>query len=345
MITKKTLSALFALSVCQATYANDCCTPCYKSGEPIQCELPPGIIYPGEYEIDPDLYVSAEFIYWKAQKAGNNYIAYNRNIVGTETDNTLIYHDAGYKPGFRIDAGLGLPCWDHWIVNAAYTWFHHETITNKSAKPGDVITAPGGTTLPAFTATSVHSKFRFNLDMLETSLGRPMYTNERMILNAYFGLKGFWYHQDQMISYAITNAIAGSNNNVAETAHVWGIGPYGGLDAKGLLCYGVYLTGKFELLAAYTKYSKSEQTQDFTFGATNTHTKAVRNDFYGDWPWIDASLGLGWGTYFGCNCDYHIDIVAAYEFIVQYAAALPGNTFTPREMYMEGFTLKGQFNF
>jgi hypothetical protein len=345
MLTNKTISALAALALCQTAFASDAVKQCYRPGEPINCELPPGIIYPAEYEIDPDLYVSAEFIYWKSGKQGTNFIAYNVNHVGTETDNTILYHQQKYKPGFRIDVGMGLPCWDHWVTNVAYTWYQSNTSTSYNAKTNDTITAPGGTTLPTFTANSVSSEFKYHLNFLEGSVGRPMYINERMILNAYFGLKGMWYTQDQTVSYSITNAVAGSPNNAVEKAKIWGVGPYGGLDAKGLLCWNLYLVGKFEMMAPYTRFSHSSLTQNFAYGSTVVNSVASRKNYYGAWPWIDGTLGLGWGDYFGCNRGYHVDIVAAWEFVAAYAAALPGNTFTPREPYMEGFTLRGQLNF
>jgi hypothetical protein len=331
---KRTL--LCALSLSNAIY-------CYPPGEPIECELPPGIVYPAEYDVDPDLYLAAELLYCRTGKVETDAIALNITTNGPATRSVNVYHGAQFRPGFKIDAGFGLPCFDNWVIDLGYTWLHYNTTKNETAKANQIITAPIGTTLPSFTASAVHSHLTLHLDMGEINVGRPMYINERMIVNAYFGLKGYRYLQNQSIFYAITNALPGSINTALSEATVWGLGPYGGLDAKGLLWYGIYLVGKFELANQYTVFSKSQQTQDFDFGTTHNHGITYRKGFQGSWPWIDTSIGLGWGTYFGCN--YHIDLSATYEMMTTYATPSPGNTFTPREPYTEGVTFKGQLNF
>src|SRR5690606_20319167 len=73
-------------------------------------------------------------------------------------------------------------------------------------------------------------------------------------------------------------------------------------------------------------------------------------------PNLDLSLGLGWGSYFGCR-RIHWDLAATYDFAIfweqnmmRYLANMSADSFahpstTPGNLYIQGLTVKTELEF
>lgn len=327
-------------------YAEMCCP--LVPGDPIEDQVCPGYYYPALYDTSDclDISVTADFIYWAPQKQLNSY-AIENNIDGAEFHMHVISHRFGYRPGLKVGAGLGLPCFDNIVVNAEYFWFNHATTSSKTASPGDFITPLPGISqnapAPQPISSSVTSNWRVNIQMAQLTFGRPHYIGQRIILSPWLGLKAVWSHQIQAIDFDL---IAGGIGRERNSFKFWAIGPYLSVDAKGLLCGGLYAVGKMGMIVLYQRYTEDNFTTDIPFA------NPFQVDFFIDgkkpyaFPtYLESGFGVGWGKYFGCQ-KYHVDLAITYDyFIAMYLihAVFGGNLV--RDFYMHGLRVKGQFVF
>jgi len=327
-------------------YAEMCCP--LIPGDPIEGQVSPGYFYPAQLDTSEcvDISVTADFIYWAPQKQLNSY-AIENNVVGTTVNMHVIAHRFGYRPGFRVGVGMGLPCFDNFVFNAEYFWFNHATTSSKTASPGDFITPlPGisqGAPAPQPFSSRATSTWRVNLQMAALTFGRPHYFGQRIILSPWVGLKAIWTHQTQAIDFDL---LAGGIGRERNSFKFWAIGPSLSVDAKGLLWCDFYALGKMGMIVLYQRYTEDNFTTDIPFA------NPFQVDFFIDgkkpyaFPtYLESGFGLGWGKYF-CGQSYHVDLAVTYDyFIAMYLihAVFGGNLV--RDFYMHGLTVKGQFDF
>lgn len=345
--TKKCMLAISLSALPLLGFAEDCCP--VIPGEPLEgSQVCPGYFYPAMYELSScvEFSVSADFLYWAANKQ-LNAIAFEETVAADSINTGVIIHRAGYRPGFSVGIGIGIPGWDHFVFNAQYLRYDHTTTTTHTAGTGKFLTpltgvVPGAPNPPTI-ATRVHSKWHFCLNEAELTVERPFYLGTRLVLSPAFGLKAFWFNERQSIDFDLLNGDLGTQNNHFKS---WALGPYLFLDAKALLFCNAYLVAKFGFLAPYQKHTKissqavfpalGQNQQDFELGPKKPYVFE---------PYLESGIGLGWGSYFWCN-KFHADIVITYDYnaALFLAYATFGGTF-PKDHYWHGLTLKGQFDF
>jgi len=346
MINKKICQlALGILPI--SLYAEICC-PVMPDAPLEDDQVCSGYYYPALYETSGcyDIILDAEFIYWAPDKQLNSY-AVEHNIVGTTIENHVLTHDFGYHPGFKIGAGIGLPCFDNMSLNAEYLWFNHTTTSRRTASPGDFITLLPGITLPdpfpQPISSRVTSKWHVNHQMADFTLGRAFYLGQRMILSANMGIRGVWFDQSQSVDYDL---IAGGLATTRNTLKAWALGPALKLNAKGLFCGGFYALGKTGVFFLYHRFTKNDFSSDFPFTIPYQ-----RNSFLGSkkpylFPtYLETGLGFGWAKYF-CGNSFHVDLALTYDYFVAlmlFNVVVGGNL--SKDFYMHGLTLKAQLDF
>jgi len=288
---------------------------------------------------------SADFIYWAANKQVNSFAIEHRIPGPALSENILITHHFGYRPGFKVGAVVGLRGFDHIVFNAEYMRFNNTTTTTHTSAGTAVnfITPLNGVTTVPAPASRVKSKWNFNFQWAELEVGRPVYLSQRLILSPLFGLKAFWITQHQTINFDLIDGTLGTIRN---SFKLWAIGPYINLNAKLLLSYGLYAVGKMGITLPYARYTKN----DFSSDLPNT-VSFQRNFFTGKKkPYtfqalFDAGAGLGWGTDFCCHT-YYLNFELTYD----YWSGLLLNTvdfggYLSKDLYTQGLTLKAGFDF
>lgn len=328
-------------------YAEMCCP--LVPGDPIEdYQVSPGYFYPAQFETSGnlDVIVTADFIYWAPHKQLNSY-AIEQSVVDTTVQMHVISHNFGYRPGFKVGIGMGLPCLDHFVFNAEYLWFSHTTTSSRTASTGSFITPLPGINqnppAPQPISSRATSKWHVGIQMAELTAGRPFYLGQRMIFIPSVGAKAIWHHQTQTIGL---NLIDGGVGTQRSTFRAWSVGPYLKLDAKGLLCGGLYVLGKIGAVFIYERYTQDDFTTDLPFA-----NPFQRNYFLGSkkpyaFPTLlESGIGLGWGDYF-CGTNYHLDLAVSYDYFISMmliTAVFGGNLV--KDFYMHGLTVKAQFDF
>jgi len=203
-----------------------------------------------------------------------------------------------------------------------------------------------------FTASSVTSTMKYNLNFLEGTVGRPFYQSQRIIVDASFGLKSWWasYKFDLLFDFfsPIDFEPAGIGTQNCN-AGVGGIGPYVSAKIQALLTCGFYIIGKAGVWPAYTRLNKYRTVTNypeiqFVFPAF------VNEEINDSEPFVtqmmyEASAGLGWGTSF-CGCAYYANLIIGYDMMTNYFGldvAAQGKA--PRAFYYQGLSVRAQFDF
>ena len=162
------------------------------------------------------------------------------------------------------------------------------------------------------------SKTHYVYNNLNVLLQRPFYMGRKLTANFGFGLRALW----------LTNNLSYSSGDLDQKS--WGLGPRFGLDSNWLLGAGFRLMANAGVSALYTSYTTLNGSLTSSHDNYNT-VRAI----------TETSLGLGWGSYFGDNNDFHFDLSASYEFNAYWnqnmAGVLVGGT--PRNNYLHGLNV------
>lgn len=348
MINQKICQLAVSLGILPlCVYAEVCCP--LIPGDPIEdCQVCPGYFYPARFDTSCsyNAIVTADFIYWAPDKQLNSY-AIEQSVVGTTAQSHVITHQFGYRPGFKVGVGMGLPCFDNIVLNAEYLWFSHTTTSGHTASPGSFITPLNGIIPnpppPQSVSSRVTSKWHLGLQMAELTIGRPFYIGQRLILSPSLGLKAMWVNQSQSVDF---NLIAGGLGTERNTMRAWAIGPYLNINAKGLLGGGFYICVKAGMLNLYERITQNNFKADFP-----TLIPFQRDAFLDSKkPYIfptfmETGIGFGWGNYF-CENRYHVDVALTYDYFIALMlmhVVFGGNLL--KDFYLHGLTVKGQLDF
>ncbi len=330
-------------------HAEDCCMPEYLAEEPLCDDMACAIYsqYAGiQLNCGWDVYTWGEFLYWRPTRS-TAWVALRSQGTPIITDSTShqLAQKMGYRPAFRVGIGMILHNFDDWMLNADYTWYHHDfTKTFSAAAPFNLAsTLPNVTPIIFPNYNSITTKSDFNYDIVGVSIQRPNYLGQRVILSPFLGLK--WLHRDNKISQNCTLITSGQIDSVRASFSFSSVGIAAGFDGYFLMGWGTYLIGKADIGILYTYQHKFFQlstpavpTPEFPVNVMKQHIPHL--DILGK-----GGLGIGWGSYLCCN-RYHVDFSASFDFLADVCknGFAVGMFIIPPTMLM-GLTLHGQFDF
>ncbi len=351
---------LLLASLSSLAYASgemeQCCDPLIPP-EPIEsCQVPVGYFYPAQYTFGDcglDISLSGEFIYWELNRDSHNSLG-TKTVVANNgnTVQSPLAHQLGYRPGFKVAAGMGIPGCDAWKVDVEYTWFHHTSTKHFRALENGSSVRPGFFSVLMdlrylfFNGSVLKSVLKFDLDFIQGTLGRTFYLSERMIVNASSGLKSWWSSINSNLTFFGFNG--GPSLTERSKSDLWGIGPYITAQIKGLLWCGTFLYGKVGVWIPYTRHTKLRVDTNFPpsfLPFPNNQEVKLNRYVYTTQIFYEGGVGIGWGTYL-CECDYHIDFLIGYDMMTNYIIDiyLPVGD-SHNEFYYQGLTVKAQFDF
>lgn len=333
---------------------SDCC-PLLPPEPVASCQLPVGYFYPAQYALrncGVNLNASGEFLYWELNEDSLEQIATRitglfAGGTGLETTFDLLSHYQGYRPGFRVGIGMGLPCYDNWDFDLEYTWFNHKTTKHFSASgEGDIIVGQFIPTIYDVASTGLRSERRMNLNYLYALVGKSFYLSQRFIVKTGCGLKAWWMDEDFNLRFNMITTDIGTQSTKLK---MWGIGPYVQAKIRALLWCGTYIQGKAGVYTTYNRQHKYRTETNFPaitgffLGFTDDQTTAGKQ-----WAvrlFYEGGVALGWGAYF-CNCGYHADLSVGYDMMSTYSAGFAvtvGNRL--RAFYYQGLSVRAQLDF
>lgn len=384
----KFISSALALALCANVFGmplknqkNDPCC-CFNQGD-----LLPDNCYASSYnapaKIDLcnrcdnwpyNVWADVSFIYWYAAQDGLT-IAHSAGLTDVPTvteslGSTTLAQSSDYKPGFKVGLGFGF---DEWELHTEYTWIRQTHSMGTTTAPTNVVEGDvpvwalnswfeqtlGGDGAPqTITASSISSKWRLNMDILDVTGGRPYYQGERVTINPYGGLRAAWIRQwftvnatvpDEAVAGELVAQPIGSHNH----SHSWAVGPTFGANGYCLLGEGFRFEGKGSVSLLYTRYTSIRHREEAAqAGAPVAIIQDSWNNYGTVRPMAEAGLGLGWGTYFS-GAQYHIDFAASYDFNVFWnqnmmrtlVDGFARDVATSNDLFLHGLTLTGRFDF
>ncbi len=387
MLKKELTTALAVMGVIapfavNADYSTDASTtssgggqPSYIAGESIKTgALPGGYNQTANYRIDDsyDVYFTADFIYWNLQqdnlKMGNLIEPTSSGAVGLLTgSDKALFSDTKYKPGFQVGLGFNMKGMDNWNLYGEYTWYQNKVSNTVTADSGQVIAFPfaqegavTGATGDVVVADSISGSSKYHFNNLNLSLQRPFYFGRKLTANFGWGLRGLWISQNLnatasgVTSY--TSGGSGSGTGLADATSTfhqksWALGPRFEFGTNWLLGCGFRFMADLAASILYTRYTSLEGT--VTGGATSGVTASLTTNSSSGYNTLravtESSLGLGWGSYFGDNNDFHFDLSASYEFNVYWNQNMMGMVVngngSPANNYLHGLNIAARFDF
>lgn len=336
------LLASLIVAIPSAMHAEDDCMPCYKP-RTILCDDQVCYLY-AEYagtqlNCGWDVYGWGEFLYWSPSRETVALMFTNEgDPLGSRTQ----FHSQtfGYRPAFRVGIGTVAHCFDDWMFNIDYTWYHHSfRKTFSRAAPITIATSLGffeGD--PIYRSIVNSSKYRY--DIVGVNVQRPNYFGQRVIISPFLGLK--WLKRSNRISQDLIQAAGGLIDRQHATLAYTSIGMGIGFDGSWLFCWGLRMIGKADMALLFPYHRRFFQkgiAADGTILTLKHHARHI--SILGK-----GGMGFGWGDYFCCN-RFHVDLSATYDYFVDLSQLdrLNGMFDSINTVLFSGLTIRAQLDF
>jgi hypothetical protein len=278
----------------------------------------------------------------------------------------IILQSPDYSSGLQLGLGYGLKGMDDWALHGEYTWYKNSDTLTSSASSSQILAISStlipyiqGVTSGVLLADQLKTKASLNYDAADLLLQRPFYFGRKLTADLMVGLGALWIHQKftangSDLSFVeedalVATAVDGSFSSVSKQKS-WGLGPKFGLSSHWLLGYGIKIMGSASLSALYTRYTTLSTSVTGAVSSTssaNLHTNQKKN-YNTVNPIGEASLGLGWGSYF-CDDGIHFEISAGYDFKLFWnqnvVNTLINSNGSPGNMSLRGLNIQARFDF
>ena len=313
-----------------------------------------------------DVFITADFIYWKAVQDGLDYaitgVLGNGALLGglvtvppgiTEKG-SVSNPGFSFEPGFKIGLGLNLGH-DGWDLTSEYTWYHSNQ-SNSTSGVGITNAVPAVSQgLLAFGDVKRNASWDLHFNVIDLELGRSFYVSQFLTLRPHAGLKATWQDQDSKTTISPSEGfvIGGQQQSQPNNPYVstqdhdtWGIGTRIGLDTSWYFVKNWSIYADIAWTSMWTDYDvdrkdtlRLNDTDTVTFVNTNNSSYAVR--FVGEFE-----LGLRYEIWF-YDDNYHFAIQAGWEqqVWVNYGNFIRLYNDVSGDLNMHGLNLKLRFDF
>ena len=196
------------------------------------------------------------------------------------------------------------------------------------------------------------------INFLDGTVSRPYYLGRRLTINPYGGLRAAWIAQNLKVKAVVVN-FGGINPFVNpmvshNESNSWGLGPRAGIGMNWLISPKFRAEGNLGASLLFTQFTSIKHKEDaITMLSSTPVYRAHIDDFNCVRPFLEAGLGLGWGTYFKRQ-RYHVDVAASYDFNYLWSQNMMRKLFDEQwggtdasagDLYMHGLTVTARFDF
>ncbi len=338
--------------------------PSYTAGEMVRDgQMPAGYNQSASYVVDNswDMYFTGNFIYWHLDQ---DQASLGTLIKDPSTSAAVFASGSGekmfvnpsYKPGFQVGMGFDMKGMDDWNLYAEYTWYKNSASNSIDvasddifAMDEDVVPVDGRVVL----ATAIDANATFHYNCADLAMQRNFYWGKKLTSKFGCGLRARWINEKTSmtatgLSYASSDALLSQYTSESGSVvgsveqHSWALGPRFELASNWLLGMGFKIMGDVAGSVLYTRYT--EISSSYVEGSALNYARS--NNGKGTLRAItETSLGLGWGSYFGDNNDYHFDLSAAYEFNVHWNQNYNVHGSIPGNVYLHGLNVAARLDF
>ncbi|WP_316359331.1 Lpg1974 family pore-forming outer membrane protein [Candidatus Neptunichlamydia sp. REUL1] len=312
-----------------------------------------------------DVFVTADFIWWKATQDGLNYamsgVASPANFdqlsstVGVTGRGSVSDPSFGWDPGFKVGLGLNLSH-DGWDLYTQYTWLHSSA---SSSSKGIGITNSVNSVVaaialdPALNNAVRNADWDLHFNVIDLELGRSFYLSQYLVIRPHFGLKGTWQEQDFKTkitadSSSFSPDLATASYNSHQDHDTWGLGIRGGVNLAWYMTKSWSIFGNVAWSAMWTHYDVDRKDQLTLLDNSETNLQLVNTEMnnYRVRYVSELELGLRWEMWF-YDDNYHFAIQAGWEEQVwlSYGNFIRLYNDTQGDLSLHGLNLKFRFDF
>lgn len=302
---------------------------------------------------------------WQAREEGLNFALKNEPLPITANINVngdLVGVDFKWEPAVKIDVGATFAA-QAWDTQLRWTYFHtHSSRTLHADSPSliPLWAFPNANIATQFLYGTARSAFELNFNAFDIEMGYHPFLSPALSIRFNAGLKVASIDQDFTVTYS-----NGFNENTTQlvtakaalTNKSIGAGPRISFDSKWRLSQGFALLTSLagSLPLWHYRITRTDTDQGINGGTPNAIEAFTKERFWTFRSILEASLGLGWDTCFGCRHQFPVGVAAYYElqyFAEQNMMAMlvnPGisnQAFYPRgDLHFHGATLTFHFGF
>lgn len=314
-----------------------------------------------------DPFITADFIYWKAQEDGLDY-AFNgtTSLVSNAGKGRSRHPNFRYEPGFKVGAGLKFRH-DGWDIFTQYTRLNvnrhhgHHSVSSSADGTSEAqsnITMPYGGDLVTFWTDSAKTRWSFNFNVIDLELGRNFWVSKWLTMRPFVGLKFDWTTQRFRTEYDGVSGnyiddnvggglVTGSDVTMKMKQNQWAAGLRAGLNTTWYLWRHWCVFGELAVSGmANNFHSKRHDTVSTPAGIAWTQNNFSRrtNPLTAILEW---SLGFRFETAFH-NDDYMFQLQAGWEeqlWFNENQFPLFPNAGSGGNLSFQGLTVKAAFYF
>lgn len=175
----------------------------------------------------PGIFITGDFIYWLTRQDGLEYLYSGRAAPGVVADKTTIKKpNFEWSPGFKAGLGTNLPHGE-WDVFAQYTFLRPYRATQSMSNGTFTAIWNNGTIIARQMIDDAKISWSFQLNVIDTEIGRNFYLSRYFKLRPFIGLKGTWNNQNALQEFFLEND---DNARVRLRERAWGVGVRTGLN-------------------------------------------------------------------------------------------------------------------
>ena len=290
--------------------------------------------------------IEAAYLYWQSKLFGLEYASKSflpsaPGAAAQVFDQKVYAPDFAWKPGFKFDAGYGLP-YDGWDIDACWTCYHTELTSLKKHEDSPI--SPAGLGIvpllhyPFLNFTFLSSaplrfisaagNWKMTFNTLDAELGRMFEPTRTVPLRMHLGVKAAWIRQHYHVRYDSSTPFTASiqsstqslfilNSKMAFTSSMEAVGPRAGMNSKWVFGKGFSLIadGAFSCLYSFydldTKYG--DLVANTATGLQFPNNLRMKEKMRELTPVIEAKLGLDMGWCFGTCRPIYFGAQIAYE--------------------------------
>ena len=305
------------------------------------------------------VYVTGEFIYWKARQEELVYGALTDfDFDLTTGDPSLVAEpqeiDFQYDPGFKLGLGGDLP-FDGWDLYLNWTRFHNRISSSLTSDENNIFAFFGGSIGdlpgPPFLGRSAKGSWNLMFNSLDFDWGRRFYLSKTLSIRPSFGGKAVWIHQKFNYSVQDTEGIIVNIPGNPETYKLkndfWGIGPYFAFDGKWTFGWGFGLYGEISSALLWGKFEQKARIVRNLFVPFEAIDFVRRIDFEAHRvrPTAQAFIGFDWEW---CFIPKWLSLNFRIGYETQYfwsQLVNPTEGLEESDLTFEGLTFMGRIDF
>ena len=303
------------------------------------------------------LYVTGDFIYWKARQDEMINVA-ELDISQVNADRFLnikvIDLKYSFDPGFKLGLGWKLP-YDGWDLFVKWTHLHNQSKHTFTSAAHNLINVERlGEQNPPFVSNRARLEYDLMFNSIDFDWGRRFAVSDTWVIRPSFGMKTVWLYQDlkfrfenpQTIPLPTLGSVPGPTQFNSARNDYWGIGPYAAFEGKWTFGWGIGLFGQVSGAILWGSFDQASHSTENELDAGDVIVSTVdqKGKAHRVRPTLQMMIGLDWER---CLIPNRLSgqIRIGYETQYYFSQLLTIRDVEECNVSLEGLTLSARLDF